>query len=112
MPSGKVVSLIIAADEPALFFSSPEIAETYLEAADVRSGTYPEAYGPGGEPFDITADRFDQVAIHRNEGSPARPERVRAIVEGFLDACGISHSADMPLAALLALCAPYVDDGT
>lgn len=46
MPKPKrEVRLIVAADEPPLFFSSVDAAEQYLEAIDVEDGVYPAAYG-------------------------------------------------------------------
>jgi hypothetical protein len=115
MPSSedraKPINLIVAADEPALFFSLPEVAAKYLEAEDVRSGVYTEAYGPEGEPYDIMADQWDGVVIIRREGCAAQPDRLRQILETFLKACGLSFSTDMSLKDLLLLCNPYVDDG-
>lgn len=112
MSSNKAVGLVVAADEPALFFSSPATAEEYLEAVDVHAGTYPESYGPAGGPFEISVDPFNKVVIIKREDCPYRPERMREIVERFLRACGISYSEDMTNETLLKLCSPYVDDGS
>jgi hypothetical protein len=106
-----VIGLIVAADEPALFFSSPEVAEKYLEAVDVRSGVYTEAYGPKGEPYDIMADQWDGVVINPRTEYATQPHRLRKILESFLKACGLPFSTDMSLQDLIALCNPYVDDG-
>jgi hypothetical protein len=114
MPSSgglaKPISLIIAADEPALFFSSLEVAQKYLEAVDVLSGVYSEAYGPKGEPYDITVDQWDGVVIRRSGGA-SQPQRLRKILEAFLHACHLPFSTDMSLQDLILLCSPYVDDG-
>jgi len=53
--SMKPIELIIAADEPALFFSSIKSAEGYLEATDVEDGIYTAAFGPNGESYQINA---------------------------------------------------------
>lgn len=40
------IELVVAADEPALFYSSVQQAEMDLEVVDVRNGVYPGAFGP------------------------------------------------------------------
>jgi hypothetical protein len=107
----KPIQLIIAADEPALFFSSSEVAETYLEAEDVRSGVYSEAFGPNGEPFDIMVDRHDNVVVVKREGGVINPERLREIITRFVSAVGTPISSEATLSDLIKLCSVYVDDG-
>jgi hypothetical protein len=108
---GKQIALIVVADEPALLFSSIQVAEEYLEAIDVREGTYPEAYGPEGEPFEVTADRFDNVLIIERSACLPQPGRLHEILEDFLRARGIHFATNLELKDLIELCAPYVDDG-
>jgi hypothetical protein len=107
----KPIRLIVAADEPALFFSSTDLAQKYIEAVDVRDGVYPEAYGPRGEPYDIAVDECDGIVISRREGYAPQPERLRRILEDFLNACNINSLTSVTLEDLLILCNPYVDDG-
>lgn len=51
MATASKIRLIVAADEPALFYTSVSQAEMDLEAIDVRAGVYPVGYGPNGEPL-------------------------------------------------------------
>jgi hypothetical protein len=105
------VGLIVAADEPALIFSSPSVAEGYLEATDVRNGTYPAAYGPRGEPYEIKVSDNEEVKIQMKDGCPRDAEGLRELVETFLRSYGIPVSEDISLEEIVKLCEPYVDDG-
>lgn len=102
------IRLIVAADEPALFFSSIEAAERWLEAIDVRDGVYSALYGPGGEPFRIWA-QDDRVLI-APEGTKPQPEKLRALLISFLGAVRQPVAENEPLPALLRRCEPYVAD--
>jgi len=55
MASKTKIELVVAADEPALFYSSVQQAEMDLEAVDVRDGVFPIAYGPDGQIFKLEA---------------------------------------------------------
>lgn len=79
-------ALFVEADEPMLIFPSIGAAEKYLEAADVRAGTYPSAFGPRGEEYRVVAED-DRVLVKRVDGS-ARPEALRQLVLRYLDATG------------------------
>jgi hypothetical protein len=50
------VNLIVAADEPAIFFASVHDAERWMEPVDVEDGVYGAAFGPAGEPHVISTD--------------------------------------------------------
>lgn len=98
------IGLIVKADEPALFFSSIESAELYLEAIDVRDGVYPAAYGPGGEPY-IVGVEGDRVVIEPLDGE-LRTGELRDLLKSFLAAIGAS--ADGDLTDMIAACEKYV----
>lgn len=76
------IELIVAADEPALFFSSVSAAEGYLEAVDVRDGVYTAAYGPNGEPFSIGVEG-DRVIIRPSAGE-AQPRQLIELLKSLL----------------------------
>ncbi len=82
----KPVALIVAADEPALFFSSVEAAEDYLEAVDVRNGVYPAAYGPGGERFEVETVGED-VKV-RPCAAVKAPDALAALLQAYFAAIG------------------------
>ncbi|MDB5696858.1 MAG: hypothetical protein JWN21_2401 [Sphingomonas bacterium] len=94
--------LIVAADEPALFFSSLGAAVRHLEAVDVANGVYTAAFGPEGEPFAISSDG-DIVSIEPTYG-PAEPEQLSAVLLRYHAASGRNLPADAPLPALLEGC--------
>ena len=50
------MKLIVAADEPAIFFASVQHAERWVEAIDVEDGVYSAGFGPNGEPYAIRTD--------------------------------------------------------
>lgn len=76
--ASRPIQLIVAADEPALLFSSVKAAEGYLEAVDVRNGVYTAAYGPAGEPFSITAVG-DHVVIRQSTDEPLPNQLVQLL---------------------------------
>jgi hypothetical protein len=88
------IRLIVAADEPALFFSSVEDAEGYLEAIDVENGVYTAAYGPGGEPYRISIEG-DNVVIS-STGGPPQPDKLKALLLLYLGDRG-SPTDELPL---------------
>jgi hypothetical protein len=96
------VALIIAADEPAIFFSSVEVAEQYIEPIDVRNGIYTAVYGPAGEPYGIEADHTG-VRITRILDAPNQPDQLKALLLNYFDAVG-EVVTDESLPALLARC--------
>lgn len=89
----KPVALIVAADEPALFFSSIEAAERYLEAIDVRNGVYPAAYGPGGERFEV-GTVGEEVKVRPCSGAKA-PEALAALLQAYFAATGDLPTNDL-----------------
>ena len=97
------VKLIVAADEPALMFSSIENAETYLEAIDVRGGVYGAAFGPAGERFSV-AVLGERVAIRRLNLSPD----TKGLVELLRRASVGNVPADADLPTLLAWADRYI----
>jgi hypothetical protein len=103
------IRLIIAADEPAVFFASIEDAERGLEWIDVRNGVYVEAFGPDGERFEIREDGR-RVHISPLAGEP-RPDVLRALLIRFLTAVGSGFSLDASLDELLQACEPFVRRG-
>lgn len=99
------VVLIIAADEPALFFSSVTAAENYLEAVDVRDGVYTGAYGAGGEPYSLRAEG-NRVAIEPDAGTP-RVAELTALLRSYLSRVG-PPSEHLNLAGMLAAVRSHV----
>ena len=98
------VKLIVAADEPAIFFASVQDAESYMEATDVKDGVYSAAFGPSGEPYEISTDG---TWVHIEEtGESPQPEALKALLLRYLDAIGEMPSTDLELPALLERCSP------
>jgi hypothetical protein len=115
MTEDRLIALIVAADEPALFFTSLQAAQRSLEAIDVRDGVYPIAYDPQGYVYRISVERDrrfglerDRVVIHRDAGRSAEPAALRALLENFLKHTGMSVRGDESLMALLQRCQSYV----
>jgi glycosyltransferase involved in cell wall biosynthesis len=98
------VKLIIAADEPALFYASVEDAERDLEAIDVENGVYGPAFGPNGEPYTISTDGT-RVHIEATGAAP-QPEALKALLLYYFDATGKTVDANVELSALLQRCSP------
>ena len=98
MASPAAIALIVAADEPALFFSSIEAAESYLEWIDVENGVYPVAYDPDGNVYRLSHDGA-RVIIVSDKSVPADPVGLNALLQR---ATGI-RSVDNTF--LLSLCA-------
>lgn len=104
MATESKIKLIVAADEPALFYSSVSEAAVDLEAIDVRDGVYPVAYGPEGQVFKLEAIG-DRVRIFQVEGMPPRPNDLRALLLHYLSATGVDDLEETePLGSLLARC--------
>jgi hypothetical protein len=96
------INLIVAADEPAIFFASLEDAERWMEPIDVDNGVYRAAFGPAGEPHTIRTDGTS-VSI-RQTGDAPQPEALRAVILRYLAATGEIVSDDIGLSALLDRC--------
>jgi len=98
------IKLIVAADQPALFFTSMRQAETYLEAIDVEDGVYPDAYGPDGEPYKLEAVS-GRVRVTPLERAEPRPDDLRALLLRYLAATGVNRTEGAEsLRSLLARC--------
>lgn len=108
MSNGSRIALIIAADEPALFYGSIAAAERDLEAIDVQNGIYKAAYGPAGQRYKITVQR-DRVVISADSGQPDSPADLRAVLLRFLQAIGKPASPYLRVSSLLRLCEPYME---
>lgn len=103
--SDRRVGLIVAADEPALYFSSIAAAEDYLEAIDVVGGVYGGAYGPGGEVYDIGVRNGRAVIRLNGEGS--RPDALRALLLRAPPNQTQARDGE-PLASLIKRCADFI----
>jgi len=103
------VALIIAADEPAVFYKSIEAAELDLEAIDVEDRVYTAAFGPDGEPYHIQS-QGDAVIITRATDEPNQPQELRRVILDFLAAMHIDVDEHAELHDLLKKCEPY-DEG-
>lgn len=104
MASKTKIELVVAADEPALFYSSVQQAEMDLEAVDVRDGVFPIAYGPDGQIFKLEAIG-DRVRITQAERVAPKPDNLRSLLLRYLSATGLDEiSESEPLGSLLARC--------
>ncbi|GAA0202247.1 hypothetical protein QOZ96_001512 [Brevundimonas nasdae] len=109
MASKAKIELVVAADEPTLFYSSVQQAETHLEAIDVRNGVYPVAYGPAGQVFKLEAIG-DRVRIAQVEGLSPKPDDLRALLLLYLSATGVYDVGEAEtLVSLLARCEAAVN---
>lgn len=98
------VGLIVAADEPAIFFVSLEDAERWMEPIDVKDGVYSAAFGPAGEPYAISTD--GKYVNIRRTGDAARPEALKELLLCYFGSIGEATSDNASLPALLARCSP------
>ena len=73
------IKLIVAADEPALFFASIGAAEGYLEWIDVRDGIYPIAYDPDGNVYRLREDGRN-VFVERDTAASLDPEGLNKLL--------------------------------
>jgi hypothetical protein len=101
------IQLVVAADEPALFFTSVEAATGYLEVIDVQQGVYSAAYGRGGEPYEIGVSD-GRVVICLKMGKPPRPEDLTSLLLGFLLRIGKPARPGDDLSVLLDRCAAHI----
>ena len=101
------VFLIVAADEPALFFSSAEAAEQYLEPIDVEGRVYGPSYGTAGEPYQIAVER-GRVVVRLDNAKAAQPDELKALLLRFLAGIGVSVSTDEDLPTLLIRCTAHI----
>src|SRR5688500_2627001 len=102
-PPDAEIRLIVAADEPALFFSSVKAAETYLEAIDVEDGVYGAAYGPNGEPY-LKSTNDNRVIVRRDPTRSPEPDELKKLVTSFFAAIGQPDAENESLPAMLARC--------
>ena len=98
------INLIVAADEPAIFFASVEDAERWMEPIDVKNAVYSAAFGPAGEPHTISTDGTS--VFIRQTSDALQPEALRAVMLRYLAAIGETTSDDISLPALLDRCSP------
>lgn len=98
------VNLIVAADEPAIFFASVEGAEQWMEPVDVQDAVYRAAFGPLGEVYKIETDG-KTVTIRQTMDEP-RPDALKAVLIRYFSAIGEAPKDDVSLSALLDRCSP------
>lgn len=100
------IKLIVAADEPALFYSSIESAERDLEWIDVKDGVYPVAYDPDGNLYRL---RYEgQKVIIERDGNKCDPAALNALLRKFIAAVYMPIESN-DNAFLLSLCAKHVN---
>ncbi len=109
MASLSKIGLIVEADEPALFFSSVEAAERYIEPIDARAGVYPIAYATDGTVYDITTVS-DAVRIIPRRNEPPHYAELRAVLSKFLRQVDVHVENNESLASLLSKCERFVDE--
>ena len=109
----KKVGLVVAADEPALFFSSIEAAEAKLEAIDVEDGVYPVAYDPEGRPYILRSEGLGRFSAGRvclePQSTEPQPEALRQLLLRAL-AYDPAVSSEWSLAELLQRAARDLSD--
>ena len=98
-----VIKLIVAADEPALFYSSVDAAATNLEWIDVENGVYPIAYDPDGNIYHLRTEG-QRVVIERDTKSPPDPQGLNALLRKATKVISSDN------AFLLSLCARRIDN--
>ena len=105
MDKQKGIALIIAADEPALLYSTVQRAELDLEPIDVKDNIYTAAYGPDGQPFRITTDGW-KVRIYRDDDAPNQREELGFLLVRLLRSRGMDVGATETIEDMLARCEP------
>ena len=105
----KEIQIVVAADEPALFFSSVEAAERSLEPYDVNEGIYTAAYDRSGLPYSITVEG-NRVRLTPETSAGNKQEELRQLLLYYLTYDGETPPADTSLESLLALCDPRARD--
>lgn len=98
----QAIRLIVAADEPALFFASVQDAESFIEAVDVEAGVYLVAFGPAGEPHTIRSE--DGLVRISETGEAQQPNALKAVLLSYLKSVGEVPAAELDLSELLQLC--------
>lgn len=98
------VNLIVAADEPAIFFASVEDAERSMEPVDAEDGVYTAAFGRNGEPHTISTD--GRSVVIRRTDEAAQPDVLKALLFRYFAAMGETTSDDVSLTSLLDRCVP------
>jgi len=101
------IALIVAADEPALFFTSIKAAESYLETIDVENYEYSAAYDPDGRLYQIGTSG-KRVVITPERDQPSDPAALKALLLGFLSEIGEPGSEADSLETLIKRCERYV----
>jgi hypothetical protein len=101
-------SLFVEADEPLLVFPNIRLAERYLEAEDVRIGTYPRAFGPSGEQYSIDADG-SRVIISQID-TAVDVAGLMALLRRSLAAVGEPADDDLTLPELVAAAEAFWKD--
>ena len=101
-----MIKLIVAADEPALFFSSIDAAAKHLEWIDVENGVYPVAYDPDGNVYRLRCE--GQKVIVERDGDHCDPAALNALLRKFIAAVYMPIESD-DNAFLLSLCSKYIE---
>ena len=97
------IKLIVAADEPALFYSSVDAAAIDLEWIDVENGVYPIAYDPDGNIYRLRTEG-QRVVIERDTKSPPDPQGLNALLRKATKVISSDN------AFLLSLCTRRIDN--
>jgi hypothetical protein len=103
--TGATIKLIVAADEPALFYSSIDVAERALEWIDVENGVYPIAYDPDGNIYRLRHENR-RVIIER-DGNKSDPRGLNVLLRKAVSALHMPIKSD-DNAFLLSLCLKHV----
>lgn len=101
------IKLIVAADEPALFFTSVDAAERYLEIIDVQDGIYTAAYGPEGQCYQL-GTRDNRVIITADFNRPGDAAALKMLLVRYLTAANIPASEADSLNVLIKRCERYI----
>ena len=104
--STAAIKLIVAADEPALFYPSIAAAERDLEWIDVTDGVYPIAYDPDGNVYRLRHE--SQRVIIERDGDRCDPAALNALLRKFIAAVYMPIKSD-DNAFMLSLCNKYIE---
>lgn len=99
------IQIIVAADEPALFFSSVAAAEGYIEAGDVDTCT--AIYGSKGEVYSIRAFN-SRTIIEFNESESAKPNELVDLLLNFLSSINVTPKSNNSVSVLLEQCETHL----
>ncbi|EFO33791.1 hypothetical protein TRICHSKD4_0905 [Roseibium sp. TrichSKD4] len=108
MNTNRAVEIVVAADEPALFYDSIASAELHLESTDVQDGVYGPVFGIKGEVYSIRT-AGDRVAIIADPLGRTDVIGLKEVLSTFLRTIKPDMVIPDCLDTMLQLCTPYLE---